>query len=453
MHKNSDVLFAPRFQIESTYLSDYFGLWMIHDAALLQYVERIQGVDLQKHLKQAIRSGGGSGYSTSKDGIAMIAINGPMMKFAPSMAEGTSTVMVRQQLKAAKRDSEVLGVILAMDTPGGTSKGNEDLAQEVAAVAAVKPVYAFIEDMTASAGVSVASAATKRYANNATAMYGAMGTYAVLQDVSGMAEKLGVKVHVVRAGDFKGAGTAGTEITEEQLAEVQRVVNRVNEAYLAQIAKGLGQSVEAIRAFADGRIIMASDAVAVGLLDGVQTFDATYQSLLESVSKPTSSRKVGVKKMEPATLAQLKATFPNSSAEWRETQLEAEATISDAAIAYATHVETTAAAERENHKKELDAAKNAKPSSFLGHAPLTTANVSGDDFDNQQSGDPVADFDSAVRSKLPKNRDPNFEERQAAIAFVARTKPNLHRAYIEATNRGNKRVARLISEKYDQVTN
>lgn len=455
MPKKSDgtVIFAPRFELESTYLADYFGLWAIHDSAMLRAVEKVQGIDLRAHIQQDTDGGSGrGGLSKTADGIATINIMGPTMKFVPSMAEGTSTARVRQQLKAAKRDSEVRGVMLVMDTPGGTSKGNEDLANEVAALAAVKPVFAFIEDMTASAGVATASMATKRFANNATAMYGAMGTYAVIQDMSGMAEKLGIKVHVIKAGEFKGAGTDGTEITEKQIDELQRVVNSVNEAYLGLIAKGLKRSVESVRSLADGRVILASDALSAGLIDGIQSFDTTYQELVRAVSKQNQSNVYrGGQKMEPATLAQLKATFPNSTAEWRETQIEAQATLSDAAISYATHVETQATAEREQHKKDLEAAKTAKPKSNLGHEPLTAGNVANNSDDPMQTGDPVADFDAAVRARLPKHRAASLTERQAAVAYVSRSQPKLHRDYILATNSANKRVLRLISEKYEGV--
>lgn len=451
----NDVIFAPRFDLGTNYLADYFGLWAIHDTSILRAVERIQGIDIRGHVtKQAVdgESSKNDRYM-SRDGIAMISITGPTMKFVPSMAEGTSTVLVRRQLKAAARDPDVKGVLLVMDTPGGTSKGNEDLASEVAKLAAVKPVFVFVEDMTASAGVSVASQATRRYANNATAVYGAIGTYAVLQDMSGMAEKLGVKVHVVRAGDFKGAGTPGTEITEDQLSEVQRVVNRVNESYLQLIATGLGRTIESIRPLADGRVILASDAVSAGLLNGVQSFEATYQELVQFVSRSAPTRG-GAKNMSAenaATLAQLKATFPKSSAEWRESQLEAGASIGDAAVNYAKHIEEKAEAEREQHRKDLEAAKNSKPatSPSLGHEPLTAANVAGE-LENGMSGDPREDFDAAVRARLPKNREPSFDERQNAIAYVARMKPSLHRAYIEATNKkAGPRVSRLIAEKYD----
>lgn len=448
-----EMILAPRFDVGTSYFADYFGLWMIHDEWFSRFIANVQGIDLSSHLNQRARDDDGAVYSVTKDGIAQFAIRGPMMKFAPSMSEGTSTVELRRALNLARRDPEVRGGILISDTPGGTSKGNEDLSGDVARFAATKPLFAYVEDMTASAGVSVVSQATKRYANNATAMYGAMGTYAVLQDMSGMAEKLGVKVHVVKAGEFKGAGAPGTELTEKQLAEVQRVVNSVNDAYLQTIASGVRQSVESIRALADGRIILASDAVKAGLINGVQSYEATYRELLETISRSPNTQRGGTK-MESATLAELKATFPNSTAEWRETQLEAKASLSDAAIAYASHVETKAAAERETHKKELEAAKNAKPaaSPSLGHQPLTTANVGGDDIE-MLSGDPVTDFNAAVQERLPKHRQASFEERSAAIAFVARVKPQLHQAYLSATNSKTGLMQRLLKEKFETATN
>lgn len=457
---SNDMLLQPRFAFESPYLADYFGLWAIEERAFRGLVDRVQGANLHLHLQSAetqqrVSRGDDKEYQVTRDGIAVFYARGPLMKMVPSMADGTSTVRLRQQMRAAMRDPECLGGMLMLDTPGGTSKGNQDLAQDVAAFAAAKPLYAFVEDLCASAGVSIASQATKRFANQATAIYGAMGTYSVLYDESACAEKLGVKVHVIRAGEFKGMGEPGTQITEAQITEIQRVVNRVNEGYLETIARGLNRSVDAIRPLADGRVIMASDAVQQGLLDGVQPYDQTYRQLVAAVARAKTTtvpmRSTAAMADNPATLADLKATFPSSSAEWRESQLEAGVTLSSAAIAYASHVEAQAKAEREQHAKDLDAAKAAaakKPvSSTLGHQPLTQANVGGDEL--LESGNPVEDFDAAVRRRLPKHTAATFEQRQAAIAYVARTQPDLHRAYIVATNAKNKKVQRLIEEKFE----
>ena len=462
MH-DSDMIFEPKFSLPTPYLADYFGLWSIYEAPFRSLVNRINGTNLHVHLQAqspppAIKQnvdGEKRIFNLTSDGIAVFEAKGPMMKIAPSLSNGTSYTGLRRQLKAARRDKDVVGAIMIGDTPGGTQRGNEDLAEDVAKFVAQKPLFFYIEDMTASAGVSIASQATKRYANNATAMYGAMGTYSVVEDSSGMAEKLGVKVHVIKAGDFKGMGADGTEITEEQLGELQRIVNRVNETYLGLIARGLDRSVDSIRSLADGRIIMAVDAIPAGLINGIQSLEQTKQELLETVSRSKSfpvNRSNTMADKTPATLQELKQTFPNSTAEWRESIQEAEKSLPEAAVAYAAHVEQKAAEEREQHKKELEEAKNAtetaKPSSTLGHQPLTVQNAGGDEL--LESGDPLRDFDSAVRQRLPRGRQPSFEERQSAISYVARTHPQLHQAYVRECNADKgKRVQRLVDEKYE----
>jgi len=271
------------------HLADYFGVWSIYEPVFRAAVERIGGIDLAAHVKssaagEAVQRQASDDYEVTRDGVALFQISGPMMKSVSSLSDGTSTVRLRQQLRSARRSSDVVAGLLVMDTPGGTAKGNRDLADEVAAFAAVKPLFAYIDDLTASAGVSVASQATRRYANNATALYGAMGTYSVLIDAQRAADNAGVTVHVIRAGEFKGMGELGTEISEEQLAEAQRIVNALNDEYLALIARGLSMPQTKIRELADGRIHPAAEAARLGLIDGMQTYEQTYRELVAAAA-------------------------------------------------------------------------------------------------------------------------------------------------------------------------
>ncbi|MGD9720551.1 MAG: S49 family peptidase [Pirellulales bacterium] len=452
----SEFVLQPRFEFEAPQITDYFGLWCIEEGAFRSLVDRFNGINLHAHFASALPSDAARRQkqlelNVTPEGIAMLQVNGPMMKSVSSLGEGSSTVQLRQQLRAARKSPEVLGAMLMMDTPGGTARGNRDLADEVARFAQAKPIYSYTEDQTTSAGVSVASQATKRFANNDTALYGAMGTYSVLMDQSGMAEKLGVKVHVIKAGQYKGMGEPGTAISEEQLVEAQRIVNALNEGYLETIARGLSKPVEMIRSIADGRVIMARDAVGMGLLDGVQTFDDTYAQLVQYAQlvagKGTAAPQKRGSTMDktPASLAELKAAFPNSSAEWRESQLEAESDMPTAAVAYAKNVETQLATEREAHSKAIVQA-SAKNNLSLGHAPLTERTAPGESNEYFESGEPIEDFNAAVAALA--GRGPTLQRRQSAVRAVAQKNPELYQAYLLATNPGRLQ-ARLITEKLE----
>ncbi|WP_425618037.1 S49 family peptidase [Anatilimnocola sp. NA78] len=466
-----DFTLLPKFQFASQYLPDYFGIWSIHEPLFRAMADHCNGMNLSSHMqstevKQSVESRDNRLFQLTDDGIAVIQVRGAMMKSVPSMGDGTSTVRLRQQIRAARRDSEVLGAMLVMDTPGGTVKGNADFVADVAEFAKAKPIYAFVEDMCASAGVSVASQATKRFANTEKAIYGSMGTYGVLVDYSGQAEKLGIKVHVVKAGDFKGMGEPGSAISDEQVAEVQRIINGMNESYLQMIAQGLGKPIETIRPLADGRVLFAADAASVGLINGVQTYEQTYAELVQvcQSKKPVVSSKPRSQIMadtQAATLAELKSKFPKSTADWREKQLEANATLVDAAVNYAAFADEQREKDRQSHEKQLADAKakaesdveaakaEAKSKSgSLGHNPIRSAGNDSGQTEYVESGDAIEDFNIAVEKAAGPNAD--LTKRQRAIRQVASQKPDLYQAYLLACNPG-KRQKRLISEKLEAV--
>lgn len=478
----SDNRFFQQLGSQVPSIADYFGIWAIHADPFVAAVERFNKMDLHVHMKsQDIRQAAADRnsrkpYTLTEDGIALISINGPTSKQVGSMEEGTSTVRIRQQLRAAANDEFARGVMVVMDTPGGTVKGNADLANEVRRLNQLKPVAVFAEDLVASAGVSVASQAWRISANQPEAMYGAIGTYAVAYDSSRMADRLGVTVHVIRAGEFKGMGEEGTQITEEQLAEWQRIVNLLNDSYLRMIADGRSMSMEKVRAVADGRIQPASEALRVGLIDAIETYDEAYSALLGNL--PRSSGRLSQRSIDqqnggiddksddanemddkdederttkrseavPATLKELKETFPTSTAEWREEMLEVEASLQDAAIDFANR----AAEENRKLREEADEANSkAKATAGLGHSPLTVASVGESPDYPSETGDPVADFDAAVKAIAGQNPSP--DARRNAIIVVSRKNPELHQAYLLATNLGRKQQ-RQIREKFDDMS-
>ena len=150
-----------------------------------------------------------------------------------------------------------------------------------------------------------------------------------------------------------------------------------------------------------------------------------------------------------ATLAELKSTFPNSTADWREQQIEAGATLVQASVAYAKFVEQRAAEEKSALQKQLDEAKAAGGAKDpkLGNEPLRQAE--GTEEYSSESGDPIEDFGMAVAKLAGPN--PNRAKRQAAVRDIAARKPELYRAYLLATNKGA-RQQRQIKEKLEAAT-
>jgi signal peptide peptidase SppA len=291
---------------ELPYLEQYFGAWAVKPDVFTAAYERVLATNWTAHLAgptaaAAAARGPRYDYHVFENGLAVLDVRGVLMKQQTSMSASTSLVAMRRTIRHARTNPDVRGVMLRIDSPGGTVAGTQDLADEIAALRAAKPVAAYVEDLCASAAYWLASQAETVSANRG--LVGSIGTYAVVQDLSGMAAKEGIKVHVVRAGKFKGAGVAGTEVTSDQLAEHQRIVDALNADFLDAVAKGRGRSRAWVDELADGRVHPAATAQELGLIDHVESFESAMDRLEARITqqhKSTAGRSGGKTQPGPA---------------------------------------------------------------------------------------------------------------------------------------------------------
>ena len=260
----------------------HLDVWSVKADWLHQTVDLIKSGIIPADADRANRS-----YSVDDnsyevaDGIAIISMAGSLMK-QWSKYGGTSTTWLRAAIRHADRNSAVKGIMLHIDSPGGTSAGTAELGDEVRRTS--KPIYAHIDDLGASAAYWVASQADSISINRA-GFSGSIGTYAVIYDTSKQAEMEGIKVHVLSTGAFKGSGEPGTEITEEQLGEWQSVVDSHFEHFAAAVRSGRPalKAKAHFNAVADGRVFDAKSSLQNGLVDRVESFGTALIRLRKSV--------------------------------------------------------------------------------------------------------------------------------------------------------------------------
>lgn len=263
-----------------------FGVWAIEDLRFTQMVSIAKEADVAALRAQAAAAADERNarplYNTTQDGIAVIEVNGPMTKYETSFQSlfgGTSTLRARKAIRSAVRDPEVVGIMLRVDSPGGTVGGTSDLADDIRAADARKPVFSYADDLMCSAAMWVGSGARQIFANK-TASVGSIGVYSVVYDESGRAAAQNVKVHVISsAPPIKGAGVAGTEITGPQLAEFERQVKELADLFVSELASGRRMSKEKAQSLATGQVWVASKAHELGLIDGVVSFDEAMSRL------------------------------------------------------------------------------------------------------------------------------------------------------------------------------
>lgn len=270
-------------------VDQFFGVWAMHNApgfaAAMNRTDWLAHISAFKDDGPAVREAGPLFTTVMVSGVAvaLVTLDGVLTKYGSSVTAGV--LDFRRALRAAAADPRVDAVVIRIDSPGGSVSGIDDAAADVRAAAARKPVHAFVEDLGASGAYWIASQA-QRITVNPNGLIGAIGTYAVVRDESAKAAADGVAVHVVRAGEYKGAATPGTPVTAAHLAEFQRVVDETNAVFLSAVALGRGLAGDDLAAVTDGRIHHAKSAVAMGLADAVGTFESVLDAAAATAAAP-----------------------------------------------------------------------------------------------------------------------------------------------------------------------
>lgn len=212
-----------------------------------------------------------------KDFIAVVSVEGTIQANSDSGSIYGTTIGYDHNLLMEYVDKLIdnehnKGMILRMDTPGGTVYEADELYLKIKQYKEKtgRPIWVYMESYCCSGGVYIASAADEQYANRITTT-GSIGVIMSNYDMSGLYEKLGIKeVNIVSARN-KDMGSAGKEMTKEQLAIYQSVVDEYYERFVEIVAEGRSMTIDEVKKLADGRIYTATQAVDNGLIDGIKT--------------------------------------------------------------------------------------------------------------------------------------------------------------------------------------
>lgn len=192
---------------------------------------------------------------------------------------GTSTEMFGRALDQAIADPNVGAILIDVDSPGGSVHGTQELADRIMAARGTKPIVASANATAASAAYWIASAADEIVVTP-SGLVGSIGVIAAHEDKSAALAAQGTKVTYITAGKYKAEGNSAEPLTDEAAASMQSMVDGFYSAMVKSIARGRGVSPDAVRAnYGQGRVLSATDALAVGMVDRIETFDQTVARL------------------------------------------------------------------------------------------------------------------------------------------------------------------------------
>ena len=185
-----------------------------------------------------------------------------------------STDTICNYIDTIAADGSNKGIFLAVDSPGGSVYDSDKIYQALMEYKETtgRPIRAGCFSVMASGAYYIAAAADTITAER-TADVGSIGVYIEIEDVSGLLDKLGVKVDYIRSSENKAMGNIYNEMTEEQRAIFQSIVDEHYERFLDIVQQSRGYSRAELRKIADGRSYTATQALNNKLIDAIMECD------------------------------------------------------------------------------------------------------------------------------------------------------------------------------------
>lgn len=213
-------------------------------------------------MSSAIRADVSSGIYD--DSIAVIDIDGTIAYDGSACSPEGLKIL----LDEAEEDPFIKGVVLRVDSGGGTATAGEEMSGYVRDFS--KPIVVSSASMNASAAYEISSQADYIYTAKTTAL-GAIGTAMELTDISGLLEKLGINIDTITSSESKDSSYGFRALSEEEQQYYQDMVNAINETFIETVAEGRGMTVEEVRELATGLTFTGMEAVENGLADEIGT--------------------------------------------------------------------------------------------------------------------------------------------------------------------------------------
>ncbi len=217
---------------------------------------------------------GGSGRNHGK--IAVVPIVGVMTPLGLTSSwmgsEGTAMKPLRRELQRLAANPAVQGVLFYVDSPGGTVLATPELHEAICDLSAAKPTAAIVDGLCASAALHAAVGVRQIFATCGS-LIGSVGVFRVVVDSSEALARDGIKVIALASSSLKVAGLPGIELTEEQRASLQRLVDTQYLHFVNAVKTGRRMTAAQMEMAGTGEIFTARRSQQLGLIDSVGSVD------------------------------------------------------------------------------------------------------------------------------------------------------------------------------------
>lgn len=212
----------------------------------------------------AVRSGGeeGGGGFSAGPAVGVLEIKGVI----------ESADKPLKQLRRFAKDERIKAVVVRVDSPGGAVAPSQEVYEELRKIGEKKKTVCSMGNVAASGGYYISAGCQKIVANPGT-LTGSIGVISQLPYLGDIARELKFQMVTIKSGKLKDVGNPFREMTGDERAFFQSMMDAVHEQFIAAVAQGRSLKAEDVRPWADGRVLTGAQAKELKLVDELGNFN------------------------------------------------------------------------------------------------------------------------------------------------------------------------------------
>ena len=191
---------------------------------------------------------------------------------------------INSALTAAFKSKEAVGVVLRINSPGGSPVQAGMINDEIRRLRTLhpeKPFYVVVEDVCASGGYYIAVAGDKILVDKAS-LVGSIGVVMGGFGFTGLMEKMGISRRLITAGTEKGMLDPFSKENPKQVEMVKKMLEEIHQQFITVVKQGRGERLKNDPEIFTGRVWNGEQALQLGLVDGYGTVDSVARDILKA---------------------------------------------------------------------------------------------------------------------------------------------------------------------------
>lgn len=232
--------------------------------------------------------------------IAVVNVHGTIGESGPGGREH-----IVAALRTARSDKRALGVILDVDSPGGSALASDLIHREVVRLKEKKPVVALMGEVAASGGYYVSAPADAIVAQPVT-ITGSIGVISARLVAHELLATLGIQTEVLRRAPHADMFSPARDLTQDERSILLREIDGFYRGFVGIVAEGRGRPFDEIEPLARGRVWSGADALEQGLVDRLGGMDVALEELRSRLQLPAAA----AARVEPRLVVPRKLELP-----------------------------------------------------------------------------------------------------------------------------------------------